>query len=135
MYRCFSSYKILYCCRTANENLSQESKMKQIKLNTLLDDLEASRHKLSTLESEIKELNDQAISSIQEKNLSFENGRILKLEAQLQQKEELLSDAMDKYQFSQAKIDKMEEFTKSQKIRISDLEIFLAESEKVGYEL
>ena len=84
--------------------------MKQIKLDSLLADLETSRHKLSRLEDEIKDLSDQAISSSQlkEKSQALESGRIIKLEADLQEKEELLSDALEKYQFSATKIEKMD---------------------------
>ena len=121
------------CCRTANESLSEENKMKQIKLDTLIADLEASRQRLSTLENDIMELNDQTSLNKQseEKSLALKNERMNKLELDLHQKEELLSDAIEKYNCSQTKIGKMEDFTNSLRNRLSDLERSMADSEKV----
>ena len=106
-------------------------KMKDQQLESLRHDLNSTKDCLERVK--MKAPNDGK-SEVKHAELNVEelHRSLRQTEIELELKESLLKDALQKFEFSDNKLKKMDKFLQSQKERISSLETTFEENEQVG---
>ena len=106
--------------------------MKDQQLERLRHDLNSTKDCLERVKMKAPNDSNSEVKQHTELNVEELHRSLRRTEVDLELKESLLKDALQRFEFSENKLKKMDKFLQSQKERISYLETTFEENEKVG---